>query len=132
MKLIVNNSDYIGVTSSAFCMLHCFATPFLFLSSPLSLSISQEFTLLWYLLNYIFLFLSFIAIYHSVKNSTNIFVKVFLYLGWVSLASLIIIETFEIISIPEIYTYFSGFSLAILHVYNLKYCRCEDDECCTT
>ena len=48
------------------------------------------------------------------------------------------IETIEIVNpgfinftLSESFTYFSAFSLAILHLYNLKYCNCEDDECCT-
>ena len=44
MKLIINNSDYIGATSSGLCMLHCFATPFIFLSQSAAINISQEIT----------------------------------------------------------------------------------------
>ena len=30
----------------------------------------------------------------------------------------------------EFYTYIAAISLSILHIYNLNYCRCEDDDCC--
>ena len=92
MKLIIRNSDRIGVVSSGLCMLHCFATPFLFLSQSSLIFISVDFTLTWFILNYVFLFISFIAIYHSVKNSTNRFIRIFLYLFWVVLSGLIINE----------------------------------------
>ena len=52
MKIIINNSDYIGATSSGLCFLHCLATPFLYLSQPALLTISQELTFFWYILNF--------------------------------------------------------------------------------
>ena len=132
MKLIIKNSDRIGVVSSGLCMLHCFATPFLFLSQSSLIFISVDFTLTWFILNYVFLFISFIAIYHSVKNSTNRFIRIFLYLFWVVLSGLIINESLEIFSIPEAATYFSASSLICLHIYNLRYCRCDDEDCCAS
>ena len=132
MKLIVRNSDRIGVLSSGLCMLHCFATPFLFLSQSSLIFISVDFTLTWFILNYVFLFISFIAIYHSVKNSANRFIRIFLYLFWVVLSGLIINESFETFSIPEAATYFSASSLICLHIYNLRYCRCDDEDCCAS
>jgi len=132
MKLIIKNSDSIGAVTSGLCMLHCFATPFLFLSQSSLIFISIDFTLSWFLLNYIFLSVSFLAIYYSVKNSTNIFIKIFLYLFWAVLSGLIINESLEIFSIPEAATYFSASSLICLHIYNLKYCRCDNEDCCTS
>lgn len=132
MKLFIRNSDRIGVVSSGLCMLHCFATPFLFLSQSSLIFISVDFTLTWFILNYVFLFISFIAIYHSVKNSTNRFIRIFLYLFWVVLSGLIINESLEIFSIPEAATYFSASSLICLHIYNLRYCRCDDEDCCAS
>ena len=132
MKLIIRNSDRIGVVSSGLCMLHCFATPFLFLSQSSLIFISVDFTLTWFILNYFFLFISFIAIYHSVKNSTNRFIRIFLYLFWVVLSGLIINESLELFSIPEAATYFSASSLICLHIYNLRYCRCDDEDCCAS
>ena len=132
MKLIIRNSDRIGAISSGLCMLHCFATPFLFLSQSSLIFISVDFTLTWFILNYFFLFISFIAIYHSVKNSTNRFIRIFLYLFWVVLSGLIINESLEIFSIQEAATYFSASSLIFLHIYNLRYCRCDDEDCCAS
>ena len=132
MKLIIRNSDRIGAVSSGLCMLHCFATPLLFLSQSSLIFISVDFTLTWFILNYVFLFISFIAIYHSVKNSTNRFIRIFLYLFWVVLSGLIINESLEIFSIPEAATYFSASSLICLHIYNLRYCRCDDEDCCAS
>jgi hypothetical protein len=130
MKIIEINSDHIGVTASSLCMLHCFFTPLLFLSQATSVTFTQEIPFLWQSLNYLFLLISFLAIYYTAKNSSKLSVKVLLVSTWLILSSLIINEFFEIISIPELYTYAAATSLAGLHVYNLKYCRCDDDNCC--
>ena len=132
MKVIIKNADQIGAVSSGLCMLHCFATPFLFLSQSSLIFISVDFTLPWFIINYIFLFISFIAIYYSVKNSSNRFIRIFLYLSWAVLSGLIINESLGILSIPETATYLSASSLICLHIYNLKYCRCDDENCCTS
>ena len=130
MKIIDVNSDHVGVTASSLCMLHCFFTPLLFLSQATTVSLNQNIPFLWQSLNFLFLLISFLAVYHTVKNSSRLSVKVLLVSSWLILTSLIINEFFEISSIPELYTYASSTSLAGLHVYNLKYCRCDDEKCC--
>jgi len=132
MKLIIRNSDRIGVISSTLCMMHCFATPFLFLSQTSLIFMTVDLTISWYIINFIFLIVSFIAIYYSVKNSSNKFIKIFLYFFWSILTGLIINETMGFLSIPETATYLSAFSLICLHIYNLNFCRCDNDECCTS
>ena len=132
MKLIIRNSDRIGVVSSTLCMMHCFATPFLFLSQTSLIFMRVDLTISWYMINFIFLIVSFIAIYYSVKNSSNKFIKIFLYFFWSILTGLIINETMGFLSIPETATYLSAFSLICLHIYNLNFCRCDNDECCTS
>ena len=132
MKAIIKNSDQIGALSSGLCMLHCFATPFLFLSQSSLIFISVDFTLPWFIINYVFLLISFTAIYYSVKNSSNRFIRIFLYLFWAVLSGLIINESLGILSIPETATYLSASSLICPHIYNLKYCRCDNEDCCTS
>ena len=105
MKIININSDHIGVTASSICMLHCYFTPLLFLSQATSVTFTQEIPFLWQSLNYLFLLISFLAIYYTAKNSSKLSVKVLLVSTWLILSSLIINEFFEIISIPELYTY---------------------------
>ena len=130
MRLIIKHSDYVGASASGLCLIHCIATPILFLSQASLISISNEMLFLWQSLNFLFLAISFIAIYYSVKNSSNSYVKILLFLSWLILSCLILIELFEILSIAEFYTYIAATSLSILHIYNLNYCQCEDDSCC--
>ena len=130
MKLIIKHSDYVGASASGLCLMHCIATPILFLSQASLISISNEMLFLWQSLNFLFLAISFIAIYYSVQNSSNLYVKILFFLNWLILSTLILIELFEILSIAEFYTYIAAISLSILHIYNLNYCKCEDDSCC--
>ena len=132
MKLIIKYSDYIGASASGVCFIHCLATPILFLSQASLVSIGNEMLFLWQSLNFFLLTISAIAVYYSIKNSSNLSVNTLLFLTWFILLCLIITEVFEIFSVPEFYSYITAISLSGLHIYNLKYCRCDNEECCTS
>ena len=131
MKLTIQHPDTLGAINSSLCVIHCFATPFLFLTqAQTSLLEISTVPLWWQLLNYVFIVVSFFAVNRTVKNSSNQLVKSLLWVSWVLLSTLILNEQFEIMHMPELLTYFAGISLASLHIYNLKYCQCEDENCC--
>lgn len=131
MKLTIQHPDTLGAINSSLCVIHCFATPFLFLTqAQTSLVELSTVPLWWQLLNYVFIVVSFFAVNRTVKNSSNQLVKSLLWVLWVLLSTLILNEQFEIMHMPELLTYFAGISLASLHIYNLKYCQCEDENCC--
>lgn len=126
MKVLKIHPDNLGVTFSSLCVFHCFITPFLFLSQA-HLAVIPGW---WQSLNFLFLSLSFFAIYRSIQNSSSNIIKVLLFASWTSLAFLLISEELELFHLPEALTYALGFSLAFLHVYNKKYCQCDDGTCC--
>ena len=129
-KNSIISSDHIGVTANVLCMLHCFATPLLFFSQAQSSTLSFETPFLWQSLNYCFLIISLVAVLLSIKNSTKFVVKFFLITFWSFLSFLIINEGLEAFHIPEFFTYLSASFLSLLHIYNLKYCKCTDEDCC--
>lgn len=126
MKISSIHPDNLGATFSSLCVIHCFATPFLFITQSYLLVVPGW----WQALNYLFLSISFFAIYKTSKNSSSQMVKTLLYLFWSILAILLISEEFELFHLPEFITYITGLSLAGLHIYNKRYCQCADDECC--
>ena len=126
MSLSIKYSDKIGVASNALCMLHCFATPFIFFSQTQTVHISHDIPFAWQIINYFFIIFSGIAVYYSAKNSTNNIVKFFMVLTWLILSFLIFSEGLEILHLPEILTYLSASFLSLLHIYNHKYCTCID------
>ena len=131
MKYTLKHPDTVGAINSSLCVAHCFATPFLFLTqAQTSLVELSSVPQWWQLLNYVFIIVSFFAVKRTVKNSSNELVKSLLWVLWVLLSALILNEEFEIMHMPELLTYFAGMSLASLHIYNLKYCQCEDENCC--
>jgi hypothetical protein len=78
----------------------------------------------------LFLIISFTAIWQSIKNSTNSFIKLSLFVVWVLLCVFILNELFELYIIPELFTYSAAILLCGLHLYNLSFCRCKEDDCC--
>ena len=76
------------------------------------------------------LLLSFIAVYKTTQNSSSLLIKISLFLAWGFLSFLIISEEYAIVHLPEFITYITGFTLAGLHIYNKKYCQCNDGDCC--
>ena len=126
MKISSIHPDNLGATFSSLCVIHCFATPFLFITQSYLLVVPGW----WQALNYLFLSISFFAVYKTSKNSSSQMIKTLLYLFWSILAILLISEEFELFHLPEFITYITGLSLAGLHIYNKRYCQCADDECC--
>tara|TARA_B100000902_G_scaffold131027_1_gene129876 strand:- start:9583 stop:9969 length:387 start_codon:yes stop_codon:yes gene_type:complete len=126
MKISTIHPDNLGATFSALCVIHCFSTPFLFITQSYMLVVPGW----WQALNYVFLCLSFFAVYKTSLNSSSLIIKKLLYVFWGILAFLLLSEEFELFHLPEFITYITGLSLAGLHIYNKKYCQCVDDECC--
>ena len=124
-------SDFVGALASAICLIHCLATPFLFVSAA-SIDHSHhhgDSPLWWSLIDIAFLAISLIAVYFSAKSSGKTWVKYALYFSWAGLAFFILNEKFEGIHLPEALIYIPALSLIIFHLYNKKYCQCANDVC---
>ena len=132
MKIEAINSDKIGIISSIFCLFHCAITPILFISQPTILNTySDSLEILWRLASLLFIPFSLYAVYRSNRNTTNRYLGFFMWLSCFILLATIINEAFEIFSLEEYLSYGASITLGFLHVYNLKYCTCKDDDCCT-
>ena len=129
MVLTTKNSDYIGAIAGVLCIIHCIITPLLFLINA-ELATKQALFALQSI-GYVFLIISFFAVYRSALNTTNNTVKVLFFLLWGALLFLILNESFGAFRIAETFTFISAFSLSALHIYNLKFCQCKDESCCT-
>ena len=130
MNIIKINSDHVGITNGTLCAIHCMFSPFFYVYQASISSNNFEATFLWNSLNYIFIIISFTAVYKSVLNSSNSIIKSILFTSWFTLTILILNEQFEILHLQEVYTYLSASILCVTHFYNLKNCRCDNDDCC--
>lgn len=124
-------SDAFGAISSTLCLIHCIATPILFAMQPISAHV-EEAPIWWKSLDYIFLALSFFAVYWSAKKSSRTWVKYALWISWIALTLAIVNEKLELFHLGELVVYIPAGALIVLHLYNRKYCKCADETCCTT
>ena len=123
-------ADSIGVISSSLCLIHCIATPFLFIAKACSDSCCAETPIWWRTIDYAFLIISFIAIHFATKNSNKKWVKLALWFAWGLMLFTILAEVLEPNLLPEKFIYIPALSIVALHLYNRKYCKCAGSSCC--
>lgn len=131
MKLTLKRPDIVGAIASSLCIVHCLITPVVFIATTSALN--HEFIGIpkwWRNLDFLFLLISFIAIYRSTKTTSKKIMKPALWVSWVFLLLLIVNEKISLLNLPEYYTYIIAILLAGLHLYNLRYCQCKNDNCC--
>lgn len=132
MKLILKKPDNIGILASSLCAIHCIATPFLFIAhSCCAISGTSMAPDWWRSIDFLFLVVSFFAVYHSGKTTSKKFMKFLLWGTWALLFIAIINENIRLITLPSGSVYFLGFGLAIVHLYNRNYCQCKTVKCCS-
>ena len=132
MPSIFLKPDTIGSLASSLCLIHCIVTPFIFITQACTFSCCADAPIWWQSIDYIFLIISFFAIYRSTQTSTKLEIKIALWLTWIVFFILILNKQIQIFYISNNFTYASGILLAILHLYNLKYCQCSGKDCCVT
>jgi len=130
---IDSKSDLFGAFASGICLIHCLATPLIFVAQACSSTSSScdSSPLWWSMIDYIFLVISFVAIHYSTKNTSAKWMPTVLYLSWGLLALVLLNERFSFVPIPHAVIYLPAFSLVVLHLYNRKYCRCEGGMLCS-
>ena len=130
MILIKQKSDILGTFASSLCLIHCIATPFLFIAQAGSSTCCDTTPEWWKFMDYFFLAISFIAIYWTAKTTIINGVTPMLWLSWFVLATVILNEKLEMYPLPEAVVYVPAIALMTLHLYNRKYCKCKTDKCC--
>jgi len=129
-NLSLQKSDTIGALSSGLCMIHCLATPIFFIASACSSSCCSSAPLWWQWLDYFFLVVSFIAIRYSTVSTNSILVKIGLWSSWIGLFICILNAKFGWFYLSPNIKFIPAFSIIGFHLYNLKYCKCNNDNCC--
>jgi hypothetical protein len=125
------DTDLLGALASALCMIHCLATPYLFILGAGVATNHEEGPVWWGLIDILLLFVSLFAIYRAAKNTSEQWMKYALYTSWFGLALIIFNEKLQGIPLPEEVIYIPVVTLALLHLYNRKYCQCTDEKCCS-
>ncbi len=120
-------SDVLGAAASGLCLIHCLATPLLFIAQSCSMTCCEASPSWWSSLDYVFLIISFFAILRSNQTTSKVVIGRALWVSWGVLAFIILNERFDFIPLPEYAIYIPALALIILHLYNQKYCQCGDD-----
>lgn len=125
-----SRSDLYGSAASSLCLIHCLATPLLFAAHGGHVHGHHGSPVWWGAIDIIFIVISMVAVYWSSKNSSKQWMRVALWISWALLAFVILNEKFELIHLAEAAIYFPSLALVGLHLYNRRYCKCADQECC--
>ena len=127
-----SKSDLIGASVSLLCLVHCLATPFLFVAHAGLVEHGEAHPEWWGILDFVFLVVSFIAIWWTAKTTSKNWMRIALWASWVILAAIVLNEKISLFLLPEQAIYIPTVALVFFHLYNRKYCRCGNEECCTT
>ena len=130
MKAIILRPDSVGSIASMACLIHCIATPFIFITQACTMSCCAGAPIWWQSIDYIFILISFFAILKSTQTSSNKIIKIALWTTWFLFFISIINKTIGLLYINQNFTYATGLMLALLHLYNLRYCQCDNEKCC--
>ena len=130
MKSIIYKPDSIGSIASILCLIHCIATPFIFITQACTMSCCSGTPTWWQSMDYVFVVISFFAILRSTQTSSNKTIKIALWITWFLFFISIMNKAIQLLYINQNFTYATGITLALLHLYNLKYCQCDNDKCC--
>lgn len=129
ISILRKKSDDLGILSSALCIIHCIATPFLLVAIPVSSLTSHGSQEWWSWLDILFMGISFVAVYKAAQQSTLKWLQVSLIVSWLLLSFFILNERLEGIEFPVDMVYFPAMGLIALHLINRRHCRCEAG-CC--
>ncbi|MEP5341382.1 MAG: MerC domain-containing protein [Algibacter sp.] len=131
MILVNQKPDHIGAITSTLCLIHCVATPFIFIVQSCSLTCCSTTPTWWQFIDYIFLVISFFAVYRSTQTTSKKWIKPALWMSWILLFFTIVNEKMMWLSLNEYFIYVPALTLIFLHLYNKKYCQCNTSKCCT-
>ncbi len=131
MILTNQKPDNIGAIASTLCLIHCVATPFIFIVQSCSITCCGTTPTWWSLIDCFFLTISFFAIYRTIRTTAKIWMKSSLWSSWFLLLLIIANEKTNWFALNENLIYFPALALIALHLYNKKYCQCNKTKCCT-
>jgi len=123
------NSDIYGALASGLCLIHCVATPFIFIAQAETASHHHDAPIWWQSIDIIFICISFLAVYWSAKNTSKTWVRYAFWIAWILLTIIILNEKIALIYLPGGLIYAPALALVVLHIYNKKYCQCNNDTC---
>jgi hypothetical protein len=122
--------DTIGIIAGSLCTIHCMATPFLFIAKACSTACCADAPSWWIMIDYLFLLISFLAIFFINKGLNIKWLKISFWASWTLLFFSILDHSFGFFFLPQNFIYIPSFLIIALHFYNVKFCKCQGETCC--
>lgn len=119
MNRFFTKSDLIGALAGSLCLVHCMVTPLIFVIQPIAVQ-SNTVPFWWKNIDYLFLIISFFAVYFTSRNTLKSTLKNALWVSWVILSLAILNEKFELYPLPELSVYIPAVALIVLHIYSIN------------
>lgn len=117
------NVDILGALASIICLVHCVATPFLFMvQATTDHHHIHNAPIWWQSIDFIFIGLSLLAVKWSVKKSSKVWIKFTFWLAWSALTLVILNEKIGLLPLSESVIYIPALTLVGMHLYNRHYC----------
>ncbi|MBH83795.1 MAG: hypothetical protein CMP70_03885 [Flavobacteriales bacterium] len=121
--------DKIGIISSSLCMIHCIGTPFIFIAKACTTTCCSNAPTWWIMIDYLFLIISFVAIYFTTYEETISWLKISFWTTWIFLLLATLEHSFSLSIFPNYFIYFPASLIIILHFYNLNFNVCKNENC---
>jgi len=125
------SADFMGALASGLCVLHCLATPLLFIVQA-GATCGEAGPWWWSVIDFLFLAVSAVAVWKSARESNLKWLSSALYVSWAVLALLLVNHRLHLIPLPHMLLYLPALALVGFHIYNLRSCQCVDDGCCVS
>ena len=122
--------DAIGILAGSLCTIHCLATPFLFIAKACSTTCCADAPVWWVMIDYLFLLISFAAIFFISKELNLRWLKISFWTSWTLLLLSILDHSLGISYLPKNFIFLPSFLIIALHFYNVKFCKCKEVACC--
>lgn len=130
MILVKDKSDILGTFTSILCLIHCLATPFIFIAQAGALNCCDTTPIWWKNMDYVFLIISFFSVYWSTRNTNINWIKPVFWMSYLALMIVLLNEKLKWFPLAELAIFIPTISLVYLHLYNKKHCKCANDDCC--
>jgi len=119
IQKLTYKEDLIGASASFLCLIHCLATPFVFLVKSSTAVCCSDTPTWWQAMDYIFLVVAFFAVVHVTNNQrSKEWMKFSLVVSWLGLLLVTLNSTYFLFHISNELAYIPAISLVCLHLYN--------------
>ncbi len=113
-------SDRVGIIASVVCLVHCLIFPVLVL---LRIPLSEWLHEFWHALEYLFLLVSFAAVYFSARSTAKPWMRYFLWVSFFALAASILLKHYE--DVFDTMAIVAAVILIVAHIVNIRQLSCK-------